>query len=341
MKSRLRLALPPLAQFSPATPLPFALFDREGRLLRAAQLPLRDMAQAGLPLDNVQVILAPGDAIVTTVVVPPVNSRQLHAAVLGSIEPMALSDPEDLCVAHGPRDASGQVAVAWTARQPLLQAWKQLSDAGLRISAIVPHALAIPPSDPHPDQPLALPADARWQAPLPRWSLARQELRPASGIQRWRGALLWCAAAALLWIIGLQIHAAQLRGQAQALQQSMEQSLRKAFPEIPVIIDPVRQAQAQRNALRLAHGASADDDFIPLAMAAAVTLEFAANYVGSLRYRNGELLLTLREGYSPPGNEAALRQTAATHGLIVEKDDKVAHTWHIRRATPAESGARP
>lgn len=332
MKSRLRLALPPLGRITPESIMAFALFDRNGVLLRSGELPLDQLAQA-VPVENVQAILYPGDAIVVTVNLPPLPAKRLNAAVQGSVEPMALSDIADLCIVHGPRAADGSTPTAWTERQKLLDAWQTLGNAGLRITAIVPFELSLPGSDPHPSQPLALPVNARWQAPLPHWSFARDEWRPASHTRRWRGAALWVGAAALLWLLGLQIHAAKLRGEARALQASTEDAVRAAFPSIPIIIDPVRQAQSQRDMLRLASGTASTDDFMPLALGAAKVLSFAEGHVASLRYKNGKLTLVLAEGYTPPTDEASLQQAAAVQSLVLEKDDKVAHTWHIQRAS--------
>ena len=136
----------------------------------------------------------------------------------------------------------------------------------------------------------------------------------------------------MLWLLGVNIHAAQLRGEARALEASMEEAVRKAFPTLPVIIDPVRQARGQRDMLRLAGGTAADDDFMPLAIGAAKVLGFAEGHVASLRYENDKLTLVLAEGYVPPTNEAALHQAAAVQSLMLEKDQDAAHTWHIRRA---------
>lgn len=331
MKNQLRLALPRLAQITPESIIAFALFDRNNRLLRSGKLPLKQLA-AAVPAQHVQAILDPGDAIVATVHLPPLPAKRLDEAAQASVEPMALSDIADLCIAHGPRAVDGSVCIAWTQRRPLLEAWQQLADAGLKLAAIVPFALALPEGDPYPNQPLALPVDARWQTPLPRWSLARPEWRPASQSRRWRGAGLWAGAAAMLWLLGLHIYAAQLGSEARALQVSTEQAVRTAFPSITVIIDPIQQARTQRDMLRLARGAASQDDFMPLSLGAAKVLDFADGHVASLHYEKGKLTLILAEGYMPPSNEAALHQAAAVQSLTLEKDANTAHTWYFRRA---------
>jgi general secretion pathway protein L len=331
MKTRLRLALPPLARIAPESMMAFALFDRADRLLRSGELPLSQLSQV-VPVDNVWAILHPDDAIVATITLPPLSAKRLDDAVQSSVEPMALSNLADLCIAHGPRAADGTMQVTWTESQALLEAWRQLSDAGLKISAIVPFALAIGANDPHPNQTLGLPVDERWHAPLPRWSLAKPEWRPASHTHRWRASALWAGAAVLVWLLGLQIYAGQLRNEVTTLRASTEHAIREAFPGIPVIIDPLRQARNQLDMLRLAGGSAGADDFMPLALGASRVLDFADGHVSALHYEEGKLTLVLAEGYAPPTNEAGLHQTAALHSLTLAKDDNAAHTWHFRLA---------
>lgn len=337
MKPHLRLALPPLDRLASDTRLAFVLVDREGRAARAGELtPTELAAQAGS--HPAYAILHPDDAIVAEVTVPPVSAQRLGAAVAGSIEPMLLSDIEQLCVAHGPRAPDGRVCVAWTTRRPLADAWSLLADAGLDIAAFIPQALALPAADPHPEKPLALPGGPRWLAPLPAWSLAQDSLRPASAGGRWRKAAWWGAAAAAIWIVGLNGYATRLQGEVDTLQRGMRDAVMRAFPQIPVVIDPVRQAQNQRDALRLAQGVSADDDFMPLALATAQVLDFAQGHVRGLHYEDGVLTLTLAEGYAPPANEAGLAQAAAVQRVALEKDGAQPHTWRAKRPAAAGQG---
>lgn len=339
MKQHLRLALPPLERLSSDTPIAFVQVDREGRAARSGEQTAIELgAHAGS--QAVYAILHPDDAIVAQVTVPPVSAQRLDAAVLGSIEPMVLSDIEQLCVAHGARAPDGAVTVAWTTRRPLADAWTMLADAELDIAAFIPHALALPAGDAQPGQALQLPAGPRWLAPLPAWSLAHDSLRPASAGGRWRKAAWWGAAAAALWIVGLNGYAGRLQGEVDSLQRNMRQAVTHAFPQIPVVIDPVRQAQNQRDALRRAQGVSADDDFMPLALAAAQVLDFAQGHVRGLHYENGVLTLTLAEGYAPPANEAALAQSAAVQQVVLEKDDSQPHVWRAKRPVAAQNGVK-
>lgn len=339
MRQHLRLALPLLADLTPDTPVAFVLIDREGRIARAGQLPPRALSEIA---DSVAVhaILHLDDAVVADITVPPVPPKKLGAAVEGSIEPMVLSEVSQLCVAHSARAPDGTVTVAWTARQPLASTWALLAKAGLNVVAFIPQPLAVPANDPTPCEPLELPAGPRWLAPLPNWSLAHETVRPQSSRGRWRKAIGWSITAVALWTAGLSWYAAQLDNEVKSIRQGMQSSVAQAFPQIPVIIDPVRQAQQQLDAQRLAQGAKVDDDFIPLALATANVLSFAPSHVRTLRYEKGVLTLTLTEGYPPPTNEAVLAQSATVHRIQLQKDESRPHVWHAQRPERVQSPTR-
>lgn len=330
MRQHLRVALPPLATLSAASRVAFVVVGQDGRLVRAGELPLPELAAVAGHMSG-HAILHPDDAIVTQLHVPPVAASRLDAVVAGSVEPLVLSGLEDLCIAHSPRGADGRVTVAWAGRRALQRAWGCLADAGVHIVALVPHALAIPADDPDPQLVLGLPAGPRWFAPLPAWSLALDDLRPTRGLIRWRRPMTWAFGAVLIWLLGLNGYAAQLDGRVQALQASMRQAVAQAFPAIPVIIDPLRQAIQQRDAARLAQGVTADDDFMPLALATARVLGFAKAHVQAMHYQGGELTLTLSEGFVPPANEAALDQAAAVQRIVVARDPARPLVWQARR----------
>ncbi|MCP1633586.1 GspL/Epsl periplasmic domain-containing protein [Kerstersia gyiorum] len=151
--------------------------------------------------------------------------------------------------------------------------------------------------------------------------------------------LAWVAGAAAIWILGLNIHAAQRGAEVRTLTTGIEQSVRHAFPEMSVIIDPLRQAENARDTLRLARGASSNDDFVPLALAAARVMNGAEGRVARLVYDKGELQLGFNEGFTAPP-EASLNQAAAAQSLEIRKDDTLENTWIIRRARERSRGGQ-
>lgn len=338
-KKHIRLALPPLAGLTEHSEVSYVVVDRDGGVLRSGTLPLAELGveRASGP---VWVILAPGDAVAASVQLPPLTGRQLEAAVANSVEPMTLSEVADLCIGFGPRSPDGKVPVAWAGRRAIASLWQRLGQMGLDVGGIVPHELVIPQDDPHPTHILRLPVGPRWLGPLPSWSLARDDVRPAAQLRHWRKPLLWLVAAAVLWGVGLQIHAWQLKQETRALRTQIDRSVRQAFPNIPVIIDPVRQAQQQRDSLRLAQGVARDDDFIPMAAAAARVMPFTDKQVRAMLFEDGQLTLTLAEGFEAPANATAMQQAASVESLLIEKDAVSSQVWHVRRADSVLNGER-
>ena len=343
MRSLLRLALPPLRELGPQSVLPFVLLDRQRQVARSGALALGELA-AAMPGARVEAILDAADSVQGTVTVPPLRGPRLDAAVRGAVEPMVLGDPDALAIGHGPRAEDGSVTVAWTDRAQLVRAWQLLADARLDVVAWIPLACLATDASAgnglvhgHPDTAaLRDPADPRWRAVSPGWSLAEAALRPRGGGHApWRRAMLWGGAAAAVWLIGLNLHAAQRSGEADRLRADMRRQLATAFPDIPVIVDPVRQATQRRDALRAAQGALVETDFLPLSLAATQAFDFAADQVLRLRYTAGELRITPAPGVSVPPPARLARQAAAFGLLAAAADDG----WVVRRGVAgAEQG---
>lgn len=336
MKPSLRIALPAFEQLTLQSGIAWALLDRQGRVLRSGEQRLESLA-AVLPRRDVIAILHPSDTVVVAVDIPPLPAGRMTSAVQARIEPMALSDTRELALAHGPRMADGRIQVAWTSRRRLEHAWQCLSQAGLDIQAFIPLELALPPGDPHPHQALTLPADARWQAALPGWSLAQPEWRPARAGRPWAHSLRWVAAAVLLWLGGLHLYASRLNSEVDTIKILMETRARAAFPAVPVWPAPLRQVQTQLEPLRLSQGQPSPDSFMPLALDTAHVMEFAAGHVTALRFEDRQLTLSLAEGYAPPTDDSSLQRQAAAKGLTITRDASQPHVWQISRETRQES----
>ena len=347
VKNILRIALPPLAEWSDSTPLAYAWLDRQGRVARGGGLPAAELA-AAFPHTRTQVVLHPNDVIVATINVPAVPANRYAAAVRGTLEGLVLGDLNALAIGHSKREADGTAIVAWTPSDALRDAWQRLSTAGLSVQAFYPLQVwsDVPASDQTPDL-LHDIQDPRWLAPSPGWSLAVPQLAPRQR-SRWRGTAAWIAGAAMIWIIGLNIYAAQLDHETRQLREHMERDVRDAFPDIPVVLDPLRQAQQGRDALRTGQGDTSGKDLLSLARIAAQVLPFAADAVDLLVYQNDALTLTLNDGSqdtdtanSPPRDDptptadrmadtAAILQRASALSARVERDDHGA--WRITRS---------
>ncbi|AYD64216.1 general secretion pathway protein GspL [Achromobacter sp. B7] len=362
LKNALRIALAPLDEFSADSPLPYAWFDRRGRCAQQGELPLHALGNA-YPNAVCEAVLHPRDVIATTIRIPAVPRARFAAAVHGALEPLVLSDLEALAIGFSPRAADGGVALAWSPREPVRRAWALLSTHGLRVDALIATqtlgtTVAGPSSEPSAPPsstqsstlsspassafdanlsatPLRDPADPRWLAPSPSWSLAMPRLAPVRA-SRWRPVWRWGAAAAVVWIAGLNLYASRLSAEADALTAGMRQQVLAAFPDLPVVLDPARQAQQGLDALQANRGAASAGDFLPLARAAAQTLPFAADKVARLTYADQALTLQLADAGADAqrvSETPALIQQAAALGLKLERGD-TDNTWRITRKQP-------
>ncbi|OZI78335.1 type II secretion system protein GspL [Bordetella genomosp. 2] len=339
VKNVLRVALPRLAEWADSTPLAYAWIDRQGRVARGGSLAAAPLA-AAFPHARVQAILHPDDVIVAALTVPAVPASRHAAAVHGALEGLVLGELDTLAVGHGGRAADGSVTAAWMAREPLRAAWQRLSAAGLAVQAFYPLQVWSDMPDTAQPAPLHDIGDPRWQAPGPGWSLAVPDLAPRRP-SRWRGAAAWLGVAAAVWIAGLNLYALQLQRETQDLRSAMERDVRDAFPGIPVVLDPLRQAERGRDALLAGQGDASGDDFLSLARVAAQALPFAADAVDRMTYRDATL--TLRLHAAPAGQDtaaatdrlaetSAILQRASALGARIERDD--GGDWRIMRVRP-------
>lgn len=332
MKNTLRIALPLLADLTAGTSLDYVWFDRKGQSARRGALSAHGLATA-FPNVRVQAVLHPHDAIVTSVQVPAVPSSRFDAAVRGALEALVLGDIDSLAIGHGTRGKDGEVTVAWTHSAALQRAWLQLSQAGLPVRALIPLQTL---DEARSEAPLAAPDDPRWAAEAPDWSLALPHLAPQQA-SPWRPALRWAAIAAVLWIAGLNIYASQLRSQVARLREGMTTQVRATFPNIPVVLDPVRQARQGYEALMAGGSASDPGDFLTLARAAAQALPFAADQVDVLTYHDRSLTLRLAKTEDTADTHVsempAIMQKATAAGIRIERDDK-SPNWRILPVQP-------
>lgn len=342
LKNALRIALAPLDEFNAESPLPYAWFDRRGRCAQQGEMPLRALSNA-YPNAVCEAVLHPADVIATTIRIPALPRARFAAAVHSALEPLVLSDLDTLAIGFSPRAADGSVALAWSPREPVRRAWALINAHGLRAQALIaPQTLTPTGIDGSAaqaaelsSQPLRDPADPRWHAPSPSWSLAMPRLAPVRA-SRWRPVWRWGAAAAVVWIAGLNLYASRLNAEAQALTTGMRQQVLAAFPDLPVVLDPARQAQQGLDALQANRGAASAGDFLPLARAAAQTLPFAADSVARLSYADQALTLQLADTGAQAqrvSETPALIQQAAALGLKLERGDND-NTWRITRKQP-------
>lgn len=196
-------------------------------------------------------------------------------------------------------------------------------------------------NDPSLPSPKDLPPEAGLSAPLPAWSLALTELRPRQ-LQKspWRKPLLWVGAAAAVWLLGLNLYAWQLEREAEQLKARMISQVRTTFPQLPVVLDPLRQATQQRDSLQLASGNTANEDFLPLALSTTQLFEGPGTGIADIAYADGILTLSFTEsgGAQRAALSADVLAKAQQLGLQVDEE---AGRWQVQlrdSSQPREDG---
>ncbi len=125
---------------------------------------------------------------------------------------------------------------------------------------------------------------------------------------RWPGAL--AAAALAVWLVGLNVHWAQLAQERDELRGALETSFRRTFPEAKVVVDPVLQMEREVAALRTRSGQSGPGDFVPLLARLGQALGAQSlDALESVDYRDGALRVKFR---------AAVVQTRAARDSLLE-----------------------
>ena len=306
MKAQLQVALPRLDALGDWAQVVYRQLDRQGRVEaegEAAQAELKGLARGR----QVRVWLHPDDSLCTELTLPPLPTARLAAAVQCAAQGLILGDVRAVHIAHGPRTAEGKVAVAWLAQEALQGLAQWLSIAGLR--------------------PCALLASAHTRDGLDAVCSLHTGLRAPPSAQRgWPRAIALCASATVIWTLGLNLYAAQLADTGQQIRQHMHQQVRAAYPQLPVILNPLQQVRQQ-----LAAGqGSTTAPFNHLLLAAGEAMPFLAGAVEQLTYNDGVLdLQPLSNAARPPADNAWQTQLAG-QGIAASSN---AHGWSLRPAS--------
>jgi general secretion pathway protein L len=166
-------------------------------------------------------------------------------------------------------------------------------------------------------------AAARWSGAGWNWALpAGGAGAGAAGVRLATLGVGWGALALAVWLVGLNLHAERLAAEGQAVKRQMAARVKSAFPDIPVVVDPLKQARQHKEARAAGEMPAAARDYASLSRAAAALLaEVPAGQVQSLGYAAGTLRLRWREGGAPePEAWRALQARGRERGLLLEGD---------------------
>ncbi|MFW9078668.1 type II secretion system protein GspL [Pseudomonas sp. P2757] len=185
--------------------------------------------------------------------------------------------------------------------------------------------------DPAPQTGQSLLADSqRWAGPLPGWGLHGGIQQQHQEHRGWGRAIGCCALALAVWVIGLNLYAAREAGQGQQLKAQMSQRVKQAFPQIPVILNPLQQARQQIAAQKQGAADEPGQDFNRLVLQAGIGMPFMAGSVQRLIFADGALQLSLLAEARRGDKE--WQNTLAQAGISVSANDD---GWTLRPAGEA------
>jgi general secretion pathway protein L len=138
--SLLRIFLPPLAGWTPLTPLVFAVLGAQRRVVREGKAPLAECPKA----DRVELVLAAQDVLLTLVKLPRLSGARLRSALPNLLEEKLLTEVDDVFVALGPAEGAGERKVAVVQKEPLQRLLAACRKAGLAVTAAYPVSLTNP-----------------------------------------------------------------------------------------------------------------------------------------------------------------------------------------------------
>lgn len=343
---RLRIGLPPLDQLTAESQVKFAWLDR-GVVIEEGY---ESLGQVGRNRQAVECFLHPRDSLLTSLELPPLPAAKTAAAVACAAQALILGPVEQMQVAHGPRESDGRVQVAWVPKVGL----ERLAQLPLKLRGLYPAPFALPVGAAALDDgylltrdslqqgavhPLGLQAldvqlvDAaqRWSGGVPHWGLHGRLRRPST--VGWSRALACVAFATALWTLGLNLYAARQVEEGQRLKALMSQQVRQAFPQLPVVLNPLQQARQQVAARQTGAAADPGQRFTSLLQLAGSNLPFMVGSVDNLSFEQGRLHVELLADSRNPTAEGEWQAALAQAGFTASRDG---HAWTLGPAQAAE-----
>ncbi|MET0266436.1 MAG: type II secretion system protein GspL [Duganella sp.] len=186
-------------------------------------------------------------------------------------------------------------------------------------------------------------AEDHWAHWVASARAAGLDLAPALGAsgagarewRRWRWPLRIAALALLVNVVGLNIEWLGKKREAAAVQQSMTQAFRSAYPNEPLSYDPVGQMRMNVTRAKGNDGQAAPDGFLALSadLGEALGSLPRRDVVASIDYRERALQVKVKPNTVDAAAMAQLR--TALQARRLELSETTPGTWQIRRVTSA------
>jgi general secretion pathway protein L len=134
-------------------------------------------------------------------------------------------------------------------------------------------------------------------------------------------------------VVGLNLYATREATQGQRLKAQMSQRVKQAFPELPVILNPLQQARQQIAARQSGTAADPAQRFASLVQQAGSAMPFMSGNVQELVFENGELRLTLVAEAQKASAADDWKIPLTEAGIDVAANDQ---GWTLRAAVPGQ-----
>lgn len=179
--------------------------------------------------------------------------------------------------------------------------------------------------------------EERWEHLINGSKTTTLDLVPALGSagaqprdwKRWRWPVRLAVAAVVVNLFGLNVEWLRMKREAAAVQQSMTQTFKAAYPN-ETILDPVAQMRKNLEAAKASTGEVGRSEFIYLAAALGEARGSLGRrpVVANMQYRDGALVVKADPSTTDAATATRLRDALSTQGVTLE--ETAPNTWQLR-----------
>lgn len=325
MRTHLRLLLPRLALLTTEDSIAFAVINHRQQIQREGEMPLALILQtfAHLP---VVCWLATGDAMTAELELPPLKKSQLHTAIRSRLQTMLLHPYEHYVIAYLPQHP---IRVHWALKKTLSPLLQQFHRAGIQRIQLIPAAALSQVPNPS-DQ-------TSWKTQaLPKLNLSftLESQQKTTAIWSW---FKWPIYAAFIgWTSLVLLNQKQAR-QLQQIQQENALLVKRIFPTIPLVFNPLAQAkQALLQQQEQTQPMESTPNLTKLLTQVNTLIPELSDQVRAMHYEKDRLQLVLIEplGQLLTANAWQTRQEQAIlHNITIKKDEENSSALWIETST--------
>ncbi|WP_048247322.1 type II secretion system protein GspL, partial [Burkholderia cepacia] len=166
---------------------------------------------------------------------------------------------------------------------------------------------------------------------LCQFEFARKTRTDSGGARRWRVPAGLALASAVVAIATINVQWFQLRHRQDALNAQLTASVKAAFPDTTVMLDPPMQMRTGLERLRTAAGELRANDYLVLSASLSRALgPIPSDAIATLDYRDGALAVAFRPGTAVDGD--GFRQRLQAQGVTANEEDA---KWMLGSTRPA------